>query len=104
MILILRDDSVIETFADPKFPPSWIEVIDVSNKEYRFCSDYGQRYIGKINKSPGLFKPWTFVLQPEGQPDIRNALELVDNAKNVETNEKYTNLDDLRNHIMSLKK
>ena len=32
MMLILRDDPVIEVFASPDNPPNWIEPIDIENE------------------------------------------------------------------------
>ena len=57
MMLILRDDPVIEVFASPDNPPNWIEPIDIENEEYSFCDDNGQRYAGLITQPAGWFRP-----------------------------------------------
>lgn len=98
MMLILRDDGLIETFDSPEYPPNWIERIDVENEEYTFSSDTGQRYKGELIRKAGFFAPEKWRLAPHGEPDIENALALVDRAEGVDP--EFSNLQALREHII----
>jgi hypothetical protein len=104
MMFILRDDPVIEVFDDPQKPPNWIEVIDIENREYQFCNDQGQRYVGVITGSSGWVKQPGFILKPEGDPDLKNALDLIDQAEMIEPNVRFSNLMELREYITNRKK
>jgi hypothetical protein len=103
MMIILRDDPVIEIFDSPEAPPSWIEWIDIENGEYQFCDDKGQRYVGAVTHPKGRFERWfkepTFALRPEGTPNLKNVLELVDKAEFLESNSHFPDLDALRQHL-----
>jgi hypothetical protein len=98
MMLIRRDDPVIETFESPDNPPNWIETIDVENQEYQFCDDQGQRYIGKIKKG-GFFSHDTFELIPDGLPDRSNLAKMLDSAEMIEAGDRFATLDELRIHL-----
>jgi hypothetical protein len=102
MMIMLRDDPVVEVFDSPEVPPRWIEWIDVQNGEYRFCDDQGQRYVGVVTQPKGWFKQPTFALRPEGTPDLKNVLELIDKAQSLESNARFPNLASLRRHLTNL--
>jgi hypothetical protein len=99
MIMMLRDDPVIELFDSPDVPPNWIEWIDIENGEYRFCDEKGQRYVGVVTHPKGWFKQPTFSLRPDGTPSLKNALELIDAAELLEPNAQFPDLDSLRRHL-----
>ena len=42
MMVMLRDDQVIELFDSVDNPPDGIEGIDIENGEYQFCDERGQ--------------------------------------------------------------
>jgi hypothetical protein len=46
MMIMLRDDQVIEVFDSPDDPPSWIEAIDIENGEYQFCEEHANGMLG----------------------------------------------------------
>lgn len=100
MMIMLRDDSVIEVFESPLNPPKGIEGIDIENNEYQFCSDSGQRFIGKITEPAKLFRDALWVLQVEGTADASNALALIDQAKDIEPNPHFGSLAELREHCL----
>ena len=80
MMIMLRDDSVIEIFESPERPPNWIEGIDIENGEYQFCDHRGLRYIGVINRKFRIFRHPEFHLEPEGvelQPVTENNVQTV---------------------------
>ena len=97
MMLILRDDLILETFESPDQPPTWIEWIDIENEEYEFCSDRGHRYIGKVRGDGGLGE-WTLV--PAGTPDLENAVSLVHRAVGIERSQ-FSDLASLLAYITS---
>ena len=100
MMLILTDDMMLETFESPDHPPNWLEWIDVANEEYSFCSDRGQRYVGQLVRSARFFRAEEWHLVAEGEPDLNNALELVDRAYDVDENRCcFPDLGTLRKHI-----
>lgn len=101
MMLILRDDQVIEIFDSPASPPGWIEAIDIENQGYSFCDESGQRYVGVIIRLGGWFGQDEYELQPEGVPDISNALTLVDKAKLIEPNDRFPDLKSLRDYLLT---
>jgi hypothetical protein len=98
-MLILRDDSVIETFASPDSPPTWIEAIDVENGEYEFCDDRGQKYIGKILKGEGFRAVDDLELVPDGPADMAHALKMIEEAVDIESGNNFSDLEALRTHI-----
>ena len=99
MMIMLRDDPVIEVFDSPDHPPSWIEAIDIENREYRFCDDTGQRYVGVITRPSGWFRQAEFELRPEGSADMKNLLDLLDRAKTIERSDRFPDLEALRQHL-----
>ena len=99
-MIILRDDPVIELFDSPDNPPNWIEAIDIENKEYQFCDEYGQRYVGVITRPSSFLRAAHFELRPEGTPDLKNALSLIDNAELIERNERFARLAALRQYLL----
>jgi hypothetical protein len=102
MVLLLRDDLILETFDSPDAPPDWIEWIDVENDEYAFCSDAGQRFRGELIKAEGFFHGEQWRLIPDGSPALENALALVDRASDVDPRRcSFANLADLRHHLTS---
>ncbi len=99
MMLILRDDPVIETFDSPSNPPNWIETIDVKNCEYQFCDHLGQKYIGRIKKGKGFFSSETFELIPDGTPNVENLHVLLEKAEMIESGDRFASLDELKKHL-----
>ena len=100
MMLILRDDPVIEIFESPDNPPDWIEAIDIENNEYQFCDDDGQQYVGVITRPSSWARLTLYELKPVGSPDLANALTLVDRAVAIEPNHKFDDLAALRNYLL----
>ena len=100
MMLMLRDEPVIEIFDSPDNPPGWIETIDIENNEYQFCDDDGRRYVGVIARPSGWFRPPLFELKPVGSPDLANALALVDRAIAIEPNRRFDDLAALRRYLL----
>ena len=98
MMMIFGDDPVIQLFESADAPPNWIEVVDVENGEYQFCDDRGQRYVGEITRPSGVFRSAEWKLMPQGAPDIKNALDLIDKAKVLEPNPWFKDLESLRTH------
>jgi len=100
MMMMLRDDLVIELFDDPRTPPAWIEGVDVENKEYAFCDVNGQRYEGRITTPGTLLHQPRFQLEVIGSPDLANALDLLSRAAGIEKNERIGDLAMLREFIL----
>jgi hypothetical protein len=99
MMIVLRDDRVIEVFDSPEAPPNWIEWTDIENGAYRFCDEKGQRYVGVVIHSKGWFKQPTFTLRPEDTPNPKNVLDLIDKAELLESNVHFPNLASLPQHV-----
>jgi hypothetical protein len=99
MMIMLRDDQVIEIFRSADAPPSWIEAIDIENGEYRFCDERGQWYTGEITRPSGWFKAAEFRLRPEGSLSLDNALELIKGAQGIEPNDEFPDLESLRRYL-----
>jgi hypothetical protein len=99
MMFILRDDAVIEIFESQDEPPKWIEAIDIENEEFRFCDDRGQRYLGVITQKSGWFAPAKFELRPDGIPDFKNAIALLDSAVALKPDQRFADLQSLRDYI-----
>ena len=100
MMLMLRDDQVIEIFESAPTLRDGIEVIDIENQEYQFCDHNGQRYVGMVTEKSGWFSSGNFELRPEGTPDIKNALRLLDSAIALEPNKTFTELEALRAYLL----
>ena len=103
MMIILKDDRVIEIFESPENPPDWIEGIDIENHEYQFCSDSGQIYIGHIVKPSGIFSEAIWRLKPEGKPDMKNLDSLINEAEMIEPNDKFADLEELKKFTQPVK-
>ena len=101
-MIMLRDDPVIEIFDSPDFPPNWIEAIDIENGEYQFCDDRGRRFVGEITGAAGFFRAAQWRLRPEGAPDIKNVLTLLERAKMIEPNDKFPDLETLKKHTTTV--
>ena len=99
MILMLHDDKRIEIFDSPDDPPKRLEAIDIENEEFRFCDEKGQRYVGVITRPVTTFGAGAFELRAEGEPDVTNALDLIDQAVGLEANKWYKDLASLRRHL-----
>ena len=99
MILMLRDDNIIEIFESPADLPRQLEAIDIENEEYRFCDERGQRYVGFITRKVGVFTRGAFELRPEGQPELGNVVSLIDQAVGLAANKWYRDLASLRRHL-----
>ena len=91
MMLILRDDPVIEVFASADNAPNWIEPIGIENEEKCFCDDNGQRCAGLITSLPGGSDLLSLFSVRWG-PDMANAIPLVDRAVGIEPNDEFTDL------------
>jgi type IV secretory pathway VirB4 component len=110
IIMLLRDDRVIELFNLPDGMPNWVELIDIENDEYKFCSITGQRYeisteeisgpkiLGILPTSNIIYK-----FNPVGTAKAENALAFVDRADKVE-NDKVTTIEELKQIIKSAQK
>ena len=101
MIIMLRDDQVIEVFDSPDNPPGWIEGIDVENGEYEFCDDRGQRYVGIMIQPSSWGRQCEFALHPEGTPELQNVLDLIARAETIEPNDRFPDLKALRKQLTS---
>jgi hypothetical protein len=74
----------------------------VENGEYAFCNDNGQRYRGELIRPAGFFKAEEWRLVPEGTPELKNALAIVDRATDVEVGcSVFSDLESLRQHLTS---
>jgi hypothetical protein len=101
MILVLFDDLSIGAFDSPEAALKNLEGFDVMNNEYSFCDDAGQRYVGSVTRQGGWLRHEEVALQPEGKPDIENALALLDRAVRMEPNDVFADIESLRPHIVS---
>lgn len=68
MILMLRDDRVIEIFESLSTVRDGIEATDIENQEFEFCDECGQRYVGVITEMIRWLRSGDFELRPKGSP------------------------------------
>lgn len=101
MLLMLTDDLVIYVFPSTASPPDWIEAIDIENREYSFCDETGQIYEGRITSPIGVFSTGAFRLVPVGEPDKKNALDLIGRAVALDPNSHFESLRALRENLLS---
>lgn len=99
MMLMLTDDRVLCIFDAPKDPPDWIEAIDIENAEYRFADHTGQRFRGLMTQPVGVFAKGRFELRPDSEPDLKHALELVDQTVSIKPNGAFVTLAAVRRHL-----
>jgi hypothetical protein len=95
MIMMLRDDLVLELFANPDNPPDWIEGLDIENAEYEFCNEDGCAYLPIIDKPSSAFSQAKYRLRENGSPDPNNALAFALRAKGIAPNASFKNVDEL---------
>jgi hypothetical protein len=87
MLVFEKDDGSLMAFPSIDGAKAQCELIDVQNAEYEFCDDEGQRYSHAVRKSRvvfGLFSSETFILVPEGVPEIQNVVRLIDKARHFD--------------------
>ena len=103
MIIVLLDDSTIMLFGSTDKVMIELEAIDIENEEYLFCDEHGQRFLGVVTTKPrGWFRQDEFLeLRPVGEPDVANAIALVDRAVFVCPNEWFADLASLRGYLVS---
>jgi hypothetical protein len=102
MMMVLLDEPTLILFESPDQPPDALEAVDVLNDLYSFCDENGQRYVGVITRPTGGWfrRPeYGYGLQPEGAPDITNALELAERAVMIEPNTWFEDLESLRCYL-----
>ena len=99
MLMMLRDDKVIELFESINDPPKRLETIDIENDEYQFCDLRGQRYVGVVARPAGWFSDGTFELRAEGPAILQNALSLLDQATDLADNQWFQDLASLRRSL-----
>jgi hypothetical protein len=99
MMMVLLDEPTLMLFKSPDKPPDWLEAVDVLDGEYSFCDEDGQRYVGVMTRPAGWFRLPEYILRPEGDPDITNALQLAEQAVMIKSNEWFADLESLRRHL-----
>jgi hypothetical protein len=101
MMIVLPDDRVLETFDSPDQPPDWIEWVDVEAGRHRFCDNRGQLYAGRLVQAGGFLQREQWELYATGEPDIENALALVDGAAAIEPLRcHFSELATLRDYLL----
>lgn len=100
-MFVLYDDFGLEHFESPSEPPNSIEWIDVANEEYRFVSDEGQRFVGKMVRPGAWLEEDRWGLVPVGEPQLQLVVGLLSEAKYLVSSSQYSDLDALRLYVES---
>ena len=98
MILVMETNgSLLYLFLSALEAESHLEAIDVENREYEFCDDTGQRFVGEIIAPVTKFCAGSFSLKPDGTPDRALVATFVSRARSLDrTCNDIKSLDDLR--------
>jgi hypothetical protein len=99
MMMVFLDEPTILLFDSPDKPPDWLEALDVTNGEYCFCDDDGQRYVGVVTQRLGGSYPVGYCLRPDGEPDPTLATNLAERAVMLVPNPWHADLESLRRHL-----
>jgi hypothetical protein len=87
MLVFAKDERSLTAFPSDYEVKVQCELIDVQNGEFEFCEDNGQRYAYAVTKSKvlfGLISSETYILVPEGVPDIQNVMRLIDKTRHFD--------------------
>jgi hypothetical protein len=87
MLVFAKDERSLTAYPSDYEVKGHCELIDVQNGEYEFCDDNGQGYSYVVTKSKvlfGLLSSETFILVPEGIPDIQDVVRLIDGVRHFD--------------------
>lgn len=98
MILVLETNgNLLYLFSSVAQAESHLEAIDIENREYEFCDETGQRFVGAIIVPVSRFSNGGFRLRPEGAPDKSIFDSLVAKARSLDRKcDGIKTLDDLK--------
>jgi hypothetical protein len=85
MILVLETNGcLLHLFSSVTETESHLEAIDIGNREYEFCDDTGQRFVGEIISPVTRFRRGRFRLIPAGAPDTELLASFLARARSLE--------------------
>lgn len=98
MILVLETNGgLLYLFQDAAEAEAQLEAIDIQNREYEFCDNTGQRFVGELTAPIGIFRSGSFRLRPDGVPDQANVVSVLSRARSLDRQcAGVSTLDDLR--------
>jgi hypothetical protein len=98
MLFYLETQSgLLSAFVSPRDAEAHLEVIDIENREFEFCDEVGQQFIGEVFHSESKPGRRSFRLVPKGAPSQRAIETLVSRAKQLDKRTlKSTSLEDLK--------
>jgi hypothetical protein len=101
MILVLETNGcLLHLFLSSVQVEKELEVIDVENREYEFCDETGQRFVGEIVSPVGFFRSGKFRLKPDGIPDRTVIASFLSRAGSLDRGcDSIKSLDDLRRRL-----
>jgi hypothetical protein len=89
MLLYLEVRSgLLSAFASPHEAELKLEAIDITNREFEFCDDTGQRFAGVVSEATSTFRGGRFRLEPAGAPSKAHIAELVSRARSIDKTEQ----------------
>jgi hypothetical protein len=105
MILVLETNGcLLHLFSSVAEVESHLEAIDIENREYEFCDDTGQRFIGEITTPVTRFGGGRFRLVAEGVPDSKLVSSFLARARSLDRGcGELQTLDDLRTSLARAK-
>lgn len=98
MIFVLEiNGGLLHLFSSVVEAESHLEAIDIENKEYEFCDDTGQRFVGNVIKPVTRFGTGSFNLKSDGKPDKAFIALFLSHARSLDRScNGIKSLDDLR--------
>ena len=70
MLVLETNGGLVHLFTSSTEAEFHLEALDVANREYEFCDEAGQRFVGEIVSPVTAFCPGDFKLRPDGAPDM----------------------------------
>jgi hypothetical protein len=98
MILVLETNGdLLYLFSSAAEAESYLEAIDIENREFAFCDDTGQRFAAEVTGPVTALRAGSFRLCPDGFPDKAVVVSFLSRARSLERGcNGVKTLDDLR--------
>jgi len=98
MILVLETNGgLLYLFSSAAESESYLEAIDIENREYEFCDETGQRFVAELTAPVTALSAGGFRLRPDGLPDKAVVASFLGRARSLERGcDGVKTLDDLR--------
>jgi hypothetical protein len=84
MLFVLESRSgLLSLFESLAESVSHLETVDIESREFEFCDETGQRFVGEITEPIGLMSSGRFRFRPDGPPNKDFAVAILSKAQSL---------------------